>query len=416
MPAIVDEMAGNAVLADPAAPSGGTSPPWQAELFALKRKVYTAYLTLASIAVTLVVVFPVAEFEPRAQQLTNVLVPLWLGVAVVAIAAMQRRPRNVVWVERMLYVSAYPLFVGTGAALVFTGEDPARQMEYVHSTAQWLPVGYVWAFVAFGTRRGVLAAGALLVAFVVTVTLGAAFGPHGDELATALPAGALFLASSAVLVLAMYVMWTFVELQTRGRAAAETMARFATVDSLTGLPNRRALEGRLEHDLKVARRERRVLAAYFVDLDDLKGVNDTYGHRGGDELITQYAARLQATVRAADVVARISGDEFVVAGFVGGANDAAALARKLLDATAEPFRIAGDHEVEVGASIGLSLYPDHAEDVAGLLRKADVAMYAAKLSGKNRWRTASGAGADEAGALVTRTGGGGSDADVVFRA
>lgn len=402
-----------ALPAHEGAVSGVRGPAWEGELLALKRKVYSGYLAVASVAAALIVALPVADLAPIERRIAYTVIPLWFLVAVPAIVAMHRRLRAVVFVERMLYFAAYPLYLGTGAALLFTGDDPARQVVYAQATAQWLPVAYVWAYIAFGTRRGLFAAVALLAAFVVTVNLAAAYGPHGAALDA--PAGVLFLTSSIVLILAMFVMWTFIELQTRGRAAAETLARFATVDALTGLPNRRALETRLEHDLALARRNRRVVAAYFVDLDDLKRVNDTYGHQGGDELIVRYAARLTASVRATDIVAHMSGDEFVVAGFVGGLDDAEALARKLLEATAEPFVLADDHVVEVGASIGLSLFPDHAEDVAGLLRKADVAMYAAKLSGKNRWRSASAVGADSPGTLVTETGGGGMNVDEELR-
>ena len=407
-------MARDVPLAHLAAQPGGRLPVWEQELYALKRKIYTAYLALGAIAIALILVFPVADLEPGAQQILNYVIPAWIVVATAAIVAMHRRLRSVVFVERMLYFAAYPLYVGSGAALMVTGDDPARQLEYFHATAQWIPVAYIWAYLAFGTRRGLLASVALLATFVITIDLAATHGPHGEALAGALPATIIFLATSTVLILALFVLWTFVERQTRGRAAVETLARYATVDSLTGLPNRRALDERLEHDLAVARRNGQALAAYFIDLDDLKAVNDTYGHQGGDELITRFAERLWSSVRAADLVARISGDEFVVAGFVRGADDAAALAKKLLDATAEPFTIAGDHVVKVGASIGVSLFPDDALDAPDLLRQADVAMYAAKLSGKNRWRMASTSGANQPATLQNRAGDG-AETDEVRR-
>ncbi len=399
-------MARDAPLAHQAAQPGGRGPVWEEELYALKRKIYTIYLALGAIAIALILVLPAADLEPGAQQILNYVIPTWIVIAAAAIVAMHRRLRSVVLVERMLYFAAYPLYVGTGTALMVTGDDPARQLEYFHATAQWIPVAYIWAYLAFGTRRGLLASGTLLATFVITIDLAAAYGPHGEALAGALPATIVFLTTSTVLILALFVMWTFVERQTRGRAAAETLARYATEDSLTGLPNRRALDERLEHDLAVAQRNRQVLAAYFIDLDDLKSVNDTYGHQGGDELIKRFAERLWSSVRAADLVARISGDEFVVAGFVRGPDDAAALAHKLLAATDEPFTIAGDHAVKISASIGVSLFPNDTLDAADLLRQADVAMYAAKLSGKNRWRMASTSGGDLPATLPNRAGDG----------
>jgi diguanylate cyclase (GGDEF)-like protein/PAS domain S-box-containing protein len=152
----------------------------------------------------------------------------------------------------------------------------------------------------------------------------------------------------------------------------------ATHDELTGLPNRAMLFETLEEALEAARPNKSLLALMLMDLDRFKEVNDTFGHHFGDVLLKQVAFRLQNQLRGEDVVARLGGDEFAI--LVPEAGDAAAVAataRRILDTLEQPFVIEGQ-VLEVGASIGAALFPDHGADARTLLRRADVAMYAAK--------------------------------------
>jgi diguanylate cyclase (GGDEF)-like protein len=155
-------------------------------------------------------------------------------------------------------------------------------------------------------------------------------------------------------------------------------------DDLTGLPNRRLLADRLTHALDVARRRGHEVALLYIDLDGFKLVNDSLGHAIGDQLLRQVAERLRARVRSSDTLARLGGDEFAVV--VSGENareqgSVAALA--LLTMLAPAFRVE-EHEITIGASIGMSVFPENGTTPMELLQQADGAMYAAKRMGKNR--------------------------------
>ena len=153
-------------------------------------------------------------------------------------------------------------------------------------------------------------------------------------------------------------------------------------DPLTGLPNRMLFQDRLQQAIQLARRNGRQVALIWLDLDRYKQINDTLGHRAGDELLLHLAQRLTASVRASDTVARMGGDEFtIVLGDIQCAADAVKVAEKIMETVALPINLGG-HEVRITASGGISLYPDHGSDPAALIRNADLAMYSAKHSGR----------------------------------
>ena len=160
----------------------------------------------------------------------------------------------------------------------------------------------------------------------------------------------------------------------------------ATHDALTGLPNRTLILDRADQLIARARRERQLCAALFVDLDGFKAVNDGLGHRAGDELLRSVAKRLESTIREADTLGRLGGDEFVIlADGIALAAGPELVAERILDALKEPFEIDDAHNgrVAITASIGIAMADGHT--AADLLRDADIAMYRAKLAGKNRY-------------------------------
>jgi diguanylate cyclase (GGDEF)-like protein/PAS domain S-box-containing protein len=172
---------------------------------------------------------------------------------------------------------------------------------------------------------------------------------------------------------------------TERRAAEERIAHLAYHDSLTGLPNRALLREHLEPALARARRAGRSVALMYLDLDDFKAVNDSFGHDAGDELLCQVAERLRSRQRASDVLARQSGDEFMLlltdlGGDPGEATVSAA--GGMLDTLSEPFRL-GTESFHLSGSIGISIFPRDADDADTLLRHADAAMYEAKAEGRS---------------------------------
>lgn len=173
---------------------------------------------------------------------------------------------------------------------------------------------------------------------------------------------------------------------TMHKAAEEQIRRLAYYDTLTGLPNRRLLEDRLNQALSQCKRFKRSLAVMFLDLDHFKNINDSLGHAAGDELLKEVGTRLTGCVRIGDTVSRQGGDEFVIVlAEIRHASDAPGVAEKIFKALETPVRI-DDHEVIVTTSIGICVYPvNGADDAQELLKKADNALYAAKKAGRNKY-------------------------------
>ena len=171
------------------------------------------------------------------------------------------------------------------------------------------------------------------------------------------------------------------------RKQSEERLRFrANHDALTGLPNRRLFEDRLQSAIASALRHGERFALMLVDLDRFKGVNDRFGHLAGDALLVEVGRRLQLCVRASDTVARLGGDEFaVILGEVGGRDDAAEVAARICASMAEPFEL-GEGVAQIGASVGIALGPQGDADAEELQRRADTALYTVKHRGRGGFR------------------------------
>lgn len=166
------------------------------------------------------------------------------------------------------------------------------------------------------------------------------------------------------------------------KLAQERIQQLAHYDVLTGLPNRILFNDRLEQAMISAQRNRSRIALLFLDIDRFKQINDTLGHGIGDKLLKNVGQRLLGCVREQDTVSRQGGDEFVIVLSDAGVTGAELVANKILQSILQPYSIE-EHELRITASIGIAIYPDHAQDVENLIKYADVAMYQAKESGRN---------------------------------
>lgn len=165
--------------------------------------------------------------------------------------------------------------------------------------------------------------------------------------------------------------------------ARNQMLEAAHYDFLTGLPNRGLLRERMDQSIALAKRHRKKLAVLFIDLDRFKAINDSLGHAMGDVLLQSVALRLLSAVRSSDIVSRQGGDEFVaLLNDVGDETVVADLASKMCQAVSASYQLA-HHDLHIGVTIGISMYPDDGSDPDTLIRHADVAMYHIKKNGGN---------------------------------
>lgn len=172
---------------------------------------------------------------------------------------------------------------------------------------------------------------------------------------------------------------------TQHKRDQEHIQQLAHFDALTGLPNRVLLNDRITHALSMSQRNHTQMAVLFLDLDHFKNVNDSLGHRIGDELLIQVAKRLSSVIREEDTVSRLGGDEFILVFQDTDTDGAAHVAEKLLESIIQPYQIE-QHSLVITPSIGIAMFPVDGENFESLSKCADVAMYRAKHDGRNNYR------------------------------
>lgn len=191
---------------------------------------------------------------------------------------------------------------------------------------------------------------------------------------------------------------TTLNTEIKKRKTTEKQLRYlATHDALTKLPNRLQFEMAIRRVIATSKRHKRQFALLFIDLDNFKTINDTLGHDIGDLLLTEVASRLQSSIRIEDMInqgedgqtqslARLGGDEFaIILNEITSPNDAGIVAKRLLEQLHKPCAVA-EHELHLGASIGIACYPSAGEDTTDIIKNADIAMYRAKELGRNNYQ------------------------------
>jgi diguanylate cyclase (GGDEF)-like protein len=173
-----------------------------------------------------------------------------------------------------------------------------------------------------------------------------------------------------------------IQLQT----AHDEIEHLAVYDQLTGLPNRYLFNRRMEEIIEVTARSGSFFALFFIDLDNFKQLNDTFGHRIGDTALKLVSKRMKENVRKSDILARVGGDEFIGVFYtMEKREDISIIAEKIIASLEKPLKF-GNAEVVLNASIGISIYPEHGTDVTMLIEKADQALYGAKSEGRGTFR------------------------------
>jgi len=191
----------------------------------------------------------------------------------------------------------------------------------------------------------------------------------------------LVIASVTFLVMVAYARLYFRNEMERSEMTAR-LFHLANHDALTGLANRNLLNDRLSHAINQTARLKGQLAVLFLDLEEFKEVNDTYGHDAGDGVLKRAAERLQACVRAGDTIARLGGDEFLlVLENIAGQQDVDHVVEKIKTGFEQPFDV-DSHPIILGISIGSAIYPGDGTDMDALINQADSSMYGDKRSGE----------------------------------
>jgi diguanylate cyclase (GGDEF)-like protein len=309
-----------------------------------------------------------------------ILGPMWLLLLAQVIAVSLDDIRGRKNLQRLLFNNAQLVLSGavTRAVFclwtgrVFAGDDMPFQVRDVLAA---LAAGGVFFLVNNG-----------LTGIVVALALDKPILPHlRDDVRFQLSTSGVLLAFAPVVVVATGFSLLLLPLMMLPIAAVHRSAKLAAErerqalhDGLTGLPNRLLLSDRTGRALEAAERAGTTTSVLLIDLDHFKEINDTLGHYVGDRLLREVGGRLRSAMREGDTVARLGGDEFaVLACDLAGRGDAEEVAQRLVAALMQPFSIDGVR-LDVQASVGIALAPDHGADVTTLMQRADVALYAAK--------------------------------------
>ena len=357
-----------------------------------------------------------ARRDPELEALREGFVTrMWRGymfVAAIAIPIVLWRAYTVGWMAMHLFhLSMIAVVLGIGAIqprlplgtrailliclLWMTGVPGLFFFGLSAASVWWLVLSSLVAGVIFSPRTGLIVATAtgVLMAGVGLGFVSGALHPSISADAFLVMASSwatLILVSGVFSVMVLRAFTSYViaahELLLRIKQQRDVIERLSLHDPLTGLPLASLANDRIQMAMHAARRASKRMALLFVDLDEFKRINDSGGHDFGDAVLKLSAERMLTCLRSEDTVARIGGDEFlVVLGGIGQPVQAARVSEKLIRALSQPIEHQG-RSLQVGASIGIALYPDDASEVQDLRRTADLAMYEAKRQGRGRWQ------------------------------
>ncbi len=335
----------------------------------------------ATVALGLSNIFMIAEL-PGLDSTLIFLAGLFVGLLRLALFPLYRRGRANGGIEGRTSTQKWVLAYGGGSVLfgITAGLSGYWALSHAHEDVQLLALGTV---IAYTTAMAVRTAAFAWIAYVTAA-----------EALAGLAVGSIVADASYSLWCLFLLALYFLNMVVTIRQANQTFIRqvqdnhdrmrAARFDELTGVPNRSSLKIKLDDALTRARTEGEQVCVAFIDLDRFKAVNDVFGHETGDKLLVEVAERILGCISPRDVVARLGGDEFaLVLPSVEHPQGALALAQLVVQRMAQPFDIEGRF-IEIGASVGLTMFPVDGVDGPTLLKNADIALYRAKESGRSR--------------------------------
>lgn len=342
----------------------------------LKRRAYLGVLALVAALALVLMLIDDLDDPYLLVAYPGILI---LNVALIIGVATRRIPLRAV---ELLLVSG-PIVALLGRWLLWMLDTPPGPNDdaAVLATMIWVGLLFPLSFLAFGTRRGVQLSLGVYVVFVAAVTP-LVLQPSGDAMSDdVLAMSAIGFASLYLVVIALlWVLASRLEQLVATRARAEILQTQASTDVLTGIANRRTLDDAMDRAIAASRRSGRPVSVIVIDLDRFKQVNDVHGHEVGDRVLISVVEHLGSTVRDADLLGRWGGEEFVLLAPDTPHDDAVALAERcrkaLHDVSTDPVGV-------VTASFGVSTLATD-DDARSLMRRADLALYAAKREGRDR--------------------------------
>ena len=346
---------------------------------ARKRRVYLMLLGLAALGAFLGLVNNLVGDAPEPTVTTASTLAL---IVVAGLTYLTQNPRApLATAERAIFGAFTAAVLGNLAYGFYLGHGDPGALDGARAVLQWVPALFIFAYIAFGTSAAAWASvGVFLSVVAVTApsVFGAAGGALGPDSAPALVQ--VYLAHAVSLVLLSF----FAGVQQRlvaWREAAHEMRLMALTDALTGLANRRWGEEQLEQEILRAARYGRSFAVIMLDIDRFKNLNDAHGHAAGDGVLVDLAQRLRRLLRATDSVVRWGGEEFLILAPETRLDAALELAESLRRRVAAES-MGGGHRVTI--SLGVATYHD-GDVTAGLIERADAALYRAKRGGRDRF-------------------------------
>lgn len=342
----------------------------------LKQRIYTVALLLALAGA--VFALAIGESTGSGTPFTRGVLASVILFEVLAVILV-RHQRFLRLTEELTYIVLSAVMGSVFLYSLYLAESPLVLRTSLLSYYIWLPAVYVLIFFLYSGRGALIRSGGLFVLLLLVSLPHVLLSANPDELFEEFNSLGHHFVATATIIALLYFFTRVKDRLTEAQAAVSKITRISETDPLTGLPNRRRIYDVLEQEMYRARRYGGPLSLVLFDIDDFKKVNDSLGHDAGDAVLTEFAGLLGSARRSSDQLGRWGGEEFILVAPGAGREEATALAERLRTVVEDHHFAAG----KLTASFGVAMF-DEDDDLASLIKKADVNLYEAKTGGKNR--------------------------------